>query len=118
MATSSADRGRDIAVDRVIRDSLGGVRRPRVIVQCKNWRTRSVGRNDIIECVEGVRLWEPPMIDVVIVATSGRFTQDAVALIEKWDRERRVPRVEPWPDSHIEVLLQNRSVINSRLDLS
>jgi hypothetical protein len=42
MRTNAPDRARDLSVARVRRDSLGGVMRDRVIVQCKHWLSRSV----------------------------------------------------------------------------
>jgi hypothetical protein len=99
MRTRAADRGRDIEVYRVISDPLGDTKRRRVIVQCKHWQTRSVGRDELVGCIEAVKLWEGDRVDTLIVATSGRFTQDAVALKERYDRERSVPSVELWPDT-------------------
>lgn len=117
MKTNAADRGRDIEAYRVVRDALAGVRRYRVIIQCKHWQERSIGRGDLIECVESVRLWEPPLIDVLIVATTGRFSQDAVALYEKYERERRLPAIEPWPDSHLETVLSRRPSLAAQFRL-
>lgn len=34
--TKAADCGRDLSVDRVVTDSLGGTRREHVIIQCKH----------------------------------------------------------------------------------
>jgi hypothetical protein len=70
-----------------------------------------------VQCAEAVRLWEPPVIDVLVVATSGRFSHDAVALIEKRQRERSLPLVEPWPDSHLETLLSRRPSIAASFGL-
>lgn len=108
MRTNAPDRGRDIEVYRAVADPLAGTRRYRVIVQCKHWPDSSVGRDDLIKCVESVRLWEPPRIDVLVIATTGRFSQDAVALAEKRNHDRDVPSVELWPDSHLETVLARR----------
>jgi hypothetical protein len=108
MKTSAADQGRDIEVQRVTVDGLSGTRRERVIVQCKHWQSRTVGRDDLVLCLEAVQLWDPPPVDLLIVATSGRFSKDAVAWREKRDLERKVPRLELWPDSHLEMLLTRR----------
>jgi hypothetical protein len=108
MRTKAPDRGRDIEAYRVVTDPLAGSRRYRVIVQCKHWLDSSVGRDDLIKCAESVRLWEPPLIDVLIIATSGRFSQDAVALAEKRNQDRQLPAVELWPDSHLETVLARR----------
>lgn len=108
MKTRAPDRGRDIEAYRVVSDPLADTRRYRVIIQCKHWLERSVGRHDLIDCVEAVKLWEPPPVDVLVIATSGRFSQDAVAIAEKREREREFPAVELWPDSHLETLLARR----------
>lgn len=108
MKTNVADRGRDIQVYRSVTDSLAAERRYRVIIQCKHWSSRSVGRDVLIQCIESVRLWEPPRVDVLILATTGGFSQDAVALAERRDGDREVPAVELWSDSHLETLLSRR----------
>lgn len=73
-ADPSPDRGRDLSLDRVLRDSTGGVRNARVIVQAKHWLKRSVGPADVTATLAVVKLWEPPLIRGLIIATSGRFT--------------------------------------------
>ncbi|MGH9118062.1 MAG: restriction endonuclease [Acidimicrobiales bacterium] len=108
MPTHAADRGRDIEVYRLVNDPLAGALRSRVILQCKHWPGRAIGRKDLIECAESVRLWEPPAIDVLVVATSGRFSSDSVALVEKRRNDRTLPLIEPWADSHLETLLSRR----------
>lgn len=108
MRTHAADRGRDIEAYRVISDPLGDTRRRRLIIQCKHWQTKSVGRNEIVACIEAAKLWEGERVDTLIIATTGRFSQDAVALKEKYERDRVVPSVEFWPDNHLELLVSRR----------
>jgi hypothetical protein len=108
MQTSAPDRGRDLSVSRVIVDKLGGTTRNRVIIQCKHWLSRSISVNDIAGLKAQLTLWEPPLIDVCIVATSGRFTGDAVAFIEKECQTNRGMKIEMWPESHLEKLLAQR----------
>ena len=105
MKTNAPDRGRDIEAYRVINDALSKTRRLRIIVQRKHWLSRSVGRGEVIQCIESVRLWQPPRVDVLIVVTSGRFSQDTVAQAEKRETDRRRPVVELWSDSYLEGLL-------------
>ena len=105
MRTNAPDRGRDIEAYRVIGDVLSKTRRLRIIVQCKHWLSRSVGRGEVIQCIESVRLWEPPRVDVLIMVTSGRFSQDTVAQAEKRETDGHTPLVELWSDSHLEGLL-------------
>lgn len=108
MRTRAADRGRDVEAHRIVIDPLSGTRRYRVIVQCKHWLQRSISAPDLSACIESVRLWEPPTIDVLVIATSGRFTQDAVAVAERRNLAREAPAIELWPDSHLETLLARR----------
>jgi len=107
MKTYAADRGRDIEVYRITEDLLSGTKRYRCIIQCKHW-DKSVGRRDLIECVESVKLWEPPRIDYVIIATSDRFSQDAVEWAEKRNIAREYPLVELWASSNLETMLSRR----------
>lgn len=117
MNTHAPDRGRDIEVERVVADPLAGSLRSRVIIQCKHWQSRSVGLADIVACLESARLWEPPPIDTLVIASSGRFTQDAVQWVEKRRGERTVPRVDIWPESHLEMLLARRPQLVARFGL-
>jgi hypothetical protein len=106
--TNAADRGRDLSVVRVTRDHLSGVSRARVIIQCKHWLSKSVSLPDLTALVGQMSLWEPPKVDVLIVATSGRFTTDAIDFAEKHNQSDRALRIEIWPESHLERLLAER----------
>lgn len=111
MKTKAPDKGRDLSVVRIIRDPLMEVRRERVIIQCKHWVERTVSSSDVSELKELVRLWEPPRVDVVIIATTGRFSADAVALVERQNESESALRVEMWPESHLERLLAQRPAL-------
>lgn len=52
-----------------------------------------------------MQLWHPPRVDALIIATTGRFTADAVALVECHNQSDCALRIEMWPDSHLERLL-------------
>jgi hypothetical protein len=106
--TNAPDRGRDLSVERVRADALAGTSRQRVIVQCRHWRARSMSQSDVVVAVEAMRHWEPPKVDVLIIATSGRFTSDAIDWIERRNAERLVPAIEMWPESHLESLIAQR----------
>lgn len=56
MQTRAADRGRDLSVFRVLEDSLAGVIRQRVIIQCKHWQSRSLAISDIAALKEQMAL--------------------------------------------------------------
>jgi hypothetical protein len=105
--TNAPDRGRDLSAKRVFRDGLAGRIDQRVIIQCRHKAT-SVSVADVSSLKEQMRLWEPPRVDVLIIATTGRFTTDAVALIEKHNQSDSGLTIEIWPDSHLEHLLAAR----------
>ncbi len=115
--TNAPDRGRDLSLQRVTHDSAGTVRTERVIVQAKHYTSRSVSPREIHDSLTALPLWEPPRINLLIIATSGRFTSDAVALAEKHNEDGNRPYIELWPDSRLEMLLAQRPklVITHRL---
>lgn len=117
MKTNAPDRGRDLSVYRVHIDTLGGTIRQRVILQCKHWLSKSVGSSEIAMLREQMKLWEPPRVDVHVIATSGRFTSDAVAIIEKINHSDSALRIEMWPESHLERLLASRPAIIAEFSL-
>lgn len=106
--TNAADRGRDLSVYRVHIDGLGGTIRDRVIIQCKHWLSKSISVSDVATLREQMKLWEPPRVNVHIIVTSGRFTSDAVDVIEKQNQADSALRIEMWPESHLEHLLASR----------
>ena len=108
MHTNAPDRGRDISVERVAVDSLSGTKNQRVIIQAKHWQSKSVAVADVMEATAQMSLWEPPIVHALVFATTGRFTADAVAWIERHNANNERPYIEMWPDSHLELLLASR----------
>lgn len=106
--TRAPDRGRDLSLDRVLKDGTGGVRIERVIVQAKHWLSRSVGPGEVAATLAGVKLWEPPIVRGLMIATSGRFSADAVAWAERHNETAAVPYIDLWPESRLETLLAQR----------
>jgi hypothetical protein len=117
MKTRAPDRGRDLSVDRVVQDALSGVKRHRVLVQCKHWLSRSLNVDDCSSSVTHVSLWEPPRVDVLVIATSGRFTSDAVRWVEQHNEAGKQPEIELWANSHLEMLLAPRGALVTELGL-
>jgi hypothetical protein len=115
--TNAPDRGRDLSVYRVHSDSLGGTLRQKVIIQCKHWQSKSVKPADISTLKDQMKLWEPPRVDVHVIATSGRFTSDAVAIVEKHNESDSALRIEMWAESHLERLLASRPGIIAQFGL-
>jgi hypothetical protein len=116
-ATTAPDRGRDVSASRVITDSLGHTRHERVIVQCKHWQGRSIGMTELVTLKEQMKLWEPPRVDVLIIATSGRFSTDCVNSIERQNASDSALRIEPWPENHLERLLAKRPALIAEFGL-
>ncbi len=117
MHTNAPDRGRDLSVMRVFKDGLSGVTRRRVLIQCKHYLTRSITPTDVALLKDQIKLWEPPRIDVVVFATSGRFTADAVASIERHNYSDSALTIEMWPESHLESLLAKRPALIAEFQL-
>lgn len=111
MRTNAPDRGRDLSVTRVATDSLAGTLRHRVVIQCKHWLEKSVSLPEVSSAKEQMILWSDPRVDVLVVATSGRFTADAVQWMEKHNVGVGIPRIEFWPESHLERLLASRPAL-------
>lgn len=112
MNTNAPDRGRDLSAVRVIVDELSGVKRLDVIVQCRHWTDRSIGISELASLLEQVKLWSR-QFHVVIIVTSGMFTQDAVDWREQRELQGKSPSVEFWPRSHLEHLLASRLALRS-----
>lgn len=106
--TNAPDDGRDLSVERVHDDTLAGTLVSRVIVACRHWRSRSTGPSEIATLKEQMKLWSPPRVDVLVIATSGRFTTPAIRLIEQNNMSDSALRIEMWASSHLEGLLARR----------
>jgi len=111
MHTNAPDRGRDLSVFRIVNDPLSGTMRSRVLIQCRHRMSKSVSPSDVASLKEEITIWEPPKIHVLVIATTGRFTSDAVAAIEKHNAGDRALKIEMWPESHLERLLANRPAL-------
>ena len=111
---SARPRARFVA-EWVVEDGLGGVRRLKTIVQCKHWLSKSVGAREVGEVRTQMQLWQPPRVDVLIVATSGRFTADAIDLVETHNQSEAALHIILWPGSHIERLLDDRPCLLGQL---
>lgn len=117
MRTNAPDRGRDIAAYRVTSDALSSVHRLRVVVQCKHWLSRSLSAPDVANEVATAKLWTSPPVDVLIIVSSGRFSADAITWIENHNSGRGLPRIEWWPESHLETLIAQRPELGREFGL-
>ncbi len=117
MQPNAPDRGRDLSVTRVVADPLSGTIRSRVVIQCKHWLSRSINVPDVTALIAQMKLWEPPRVNVHIIATSGRFTLDAVQYIEQYNQSDTALHIEMWPESHLERLLASRPALIAEFGL-
>jgi hypothetical protein len=117
MQTRAPDRGRDLSVTRIIQDELSGTLRLRVVIQCKHRLRRSVNVSGVSPAKDQMAMWTNPRVDVLVIATSGRFTADAVTWIEKHNATGTPPRIEMWPESHLERLLAARPALIAEFGL-
>jgi hypothetical protein len=117
MQTRAPDRGRDLSVTRVIQDDLSGTHRQRVVIQCKHWLSRSVNIAEAGAAKDQMATWTNPRVDVLIIVTTGRFTADAVTWIEAHNASGARPRIEMWPESHLERLLAARPALIAEFGL-
>ena len=117
MHTNAPDRGRDLSVYRIHRDQLNGVTRQRVIIQCKHWLSKSISLQDISTTKDLVKLWEPPRIDNLVIATTGRFTSDAVAYVERHNQSDSAMTISLWAESHLETILASSPAMIAEFSL-
>lgn len=117
MHTNAPDRGRDLSVYRIYRDRLSGVIRKRVMIQCKHWLNKSISLSDLSAIKEQVKLWEPPRVDVLVMATTGRFTADAVNYAERHNQSDSAMMLELWPESHLETILASSPALVAEFGL-
>jgi hypothetical protein len=117
MHTNAPDRGRDLSVFRVSTDALSGTTRTRIIIQCRHRQSGSISPADVATLREQMKLWGEPRVDVLVIATSGRFTMDAVSLIEKHNMSDHALRIEMWPESHLERLLASHPALIAEFSL-
>ncbi|QSB14031.1 restriction endonuclease [Natronosporangium hydrolyticum] len=108
MHTNAPDHGRDVSAFRTRRDPLSGHSSQRVAIQCKHWLTRPIRDVDVNSAIVSISHWDSPPFDVLVIATSGRFTADAVSWIERHNSGGGRPSVEMWNDARLELLLNER----------
>ncbi|MDG4798937.1 restriction endonuclease [Micromonospora sp. WMMD980] len=108
MHTNAADHGRDVSAMRLRKDPLSGHSSQRVAIQCKHWLSRAIRDTDASQAVVSISHWDNPPFDVLVLATSGRFTSDAIAWIERHNSRGQRPIIEVWNDARLEFLLNER----------
>ncbi len=59
----------------------------------------------------------PPQVDLLILATTGRFTEQRVQWIENHNHAVKDPRLAMWPNSHLELLLAGRGDLVEQFNL-
>jgi hypothetical protein len=56
-------------------------------------------------------------VDVLVIATTGRFTANAVSVIEKHNCGDHAMKIEMWPESHLGQLLARRPALVAEFGL-
>lgn len=115
--TNAPDKGRDLSVYRVIKDALAETIRQRIIIACKHYTSKSVNITEVETLRAQSELWCDPRVDILVIATSGRFTTDAIEKIEKNNGNGKTPRIEMWSDSTLERLLAQKPELIAEFDL-
>lgn len=105
--TNAPDRGRDLSAVRRLEDGSGAVRNERTMIQLKHWQSKSVPAEEVAATMVKAQLWTPRFA-VVVIATSGRFTTDAIAWTEQHNDSGASPLIELWPESRLETMLAVR----------
>jgi hypothetical protein len=108
MHTNAPDHGRDVSALRLRRDLLSGHSSQRIAIQCKHWLSRPVRDVDVNSALVSLGHWQSPPFDVLVLATSGRFTSDAVSFIERHNTQGQRPSIEVWNNAQLEALLNDR----------
>jgi hypothetical protein len=118
MHTNAPDRGRDLSCYKVNQDRLSGGSRQRMIIQCKHWLTKGISITDISVLKDQVKSsWEPPRIDILVIATTGRFTADAVNYVEKHNQSDSAITIQLWAESTIESILASNPALVAEFGL-
>lgn len=71
-------------------------------------RKRSVRPTEVAETVGVIKLWEVPVIRGLIIATSGRFSADAVSWAEQHNHQGTMPFIELRAENELETLLAQK----------
>jgi hypothetical protein len=101
--TRAADRGRDLAVDRMTVDTLAEPFANASSSSARPGDPRSVqptARPRLRHSACGSR----PR-DLLIIPTTGRFSADAVMWIERHNNDGARPKIQPWANSKLETML-------------
>lgn len=101
--TNASDRGRDITAFWVSHTTSRGTIRERAIIQCKHRPNKSVSAKDI-EAFQNLSLLHDN-VDLYLLITSGKFSDQAIQIVEKQNQTNNKPHVEVWEHWKLEKLL-------------
>lgn len=79
--------------------------------------SRSVPLDEVAAVKDLVKLWEPLLVRMLVIATSGRFTGDAVQYAEQHDQKSLLARIEMRPESHLATHLAARPDLDAEFAL-
>lgn len=104
--TNASDRGRDISAVWSSNDASRGTIRENYLIQCKHRIGSSISPADI-ENLQNILITHDN-IDIYLIITSGKFTDQAIQVVERWNARNTKPKVEIWGDWKLERLLASR----------
>lgn len=102
-STNAPDRGCDIRADWAHSDETRGTVREKFVIQCKHRRNSNISASDI-EDLRNITITYGN-VDVYLIITSGKFTDQALQVIQEWNENNAKPKVEVWGDWKLEQLL-------------
>ncbi|MHA2790108.1 restriction endonuclease [Corynebacterium sp. S7] len=109
--TNAPDSGRDLSCLRRTDTGAGEFRTERVLVQAKHWQSKSVSHHEIMKAVDDTKLWQNSKFHIIVFATSGSFTVDALKYAEAHNDQHTNPHLELWPQDRLEKLLASRPAL-------
>lgn len=119
LKTNAPDQGKDITFSLRVQTGFGGELLEPGVLQAKHWKATSVSVNDIADTLNHVPLWGPPHIRQLIFATSGKFTSDAVQLVQKHNNQgTHGVHIEIWERNKLEFILMKMPEIVQKYRLT
>jgi hypothetical protein len=96
---------RDISTVRAATNSEGRCACLRTLVQCRHPVSGQISFEELMLVKEQVALWNDPPFDVIVLATSGRFTDEAQRWAVVHNAASRKPRFELFSRDKLEQML-------------
>lgn len=114
-STNAPDRGRDIGVDWVTNDETRGTIREKCVIQCKHRIGNNISASEI-ENLQNITITYGN-VDLYLIVTCGKFTDQAIQVVQEWNKRNTKPKVEMWGDWKLEQLLASHPELIKRYGL-